>query len=66
MPVHGLEVGKTYVPTVGADVLRAEAALFGGFQYRNEVVVLRDLCLPLFGNFVQAAIARQVAQAVRP
>ena len=63
---HRFEVGKACVPAVEADILGMEPTLFGRLQHRNEVVVLRDLRLAVFGRLIQTAIAGQAAEAVRP
>ena len=66
MPAHRFEIGEACVPAVEADILGMEPTLFGRLQHRNEVVVLRDLRLAVLGRLIQAAVAGQAAEAVRP
>ena len=66
MPAYRFEVGEAAVPTIEANVLGAEPALFGRLQHRKEVIILSHLRLAFCRRLVQAAIAGQTAQAVGP
>jgi len=70
VPAHRLQIGKTGIPPVEANVARSELAFFGRLQHRNKVVVLRDLLRDLrvafFSRLIEAAVAGKAAQAIGP